>query len=510
MFEFDEIFLEQRTGAIVPDVVAQKGSKSLLVEFAVTHFCDDLKVKKIRRLGLSAVEIDLSGLARDASLEEWVTAIVETAPRQWLHNPRIEEASRELSEKILRERARKKERADQTKNEWVAKIESAKMAASDSANESQKKIYFIVCDAGFSEIVGKSITGSFCFRISECFWQSYIVYYFVIRPSREHENYSFSLNDCLKFLRDGGFIRPGFNAFIGEDTERLVRDEVPSFRTPFRVVLQYLDFLENQGLLVKDWRSWHVSSHISQDIKTSYRIDAERPERIRYVRELVVEILNFLAQNEASVFDFECWLDHQQSSIGCTARNAIGEGRAKYSSLLNSLRQIERMMREPSYIPSDRLHLPLEEECDRRQETKEFKKLEAERAKALNRIETLEKSLELYRDSSLGTWLYEPNEKLAGNTPCVAAHESEKGLAKALNLLDHRYKELTAERARLKRMLDVKEKLAARARTILGEERAELFLRSTHPKIGLKRPYDYCMDETSLGHCLDLLPKSKS
>ena len=71
----------------VSGLVPEKGI--LLIEVAVTHFCDDEKIDRLRRLGHAALEIDLSSADRDvtaAQLKHLV--LLNPSNRKWLHNPR--------------------------------------------------------------------------------------------------------------------------------------------------------------------------------------------------------------------------------------------------------------------------------------------------------------------------------------------------------------------------------------------------------------------------------------
>ena len=53
-------------------------------------------------MNLPAVEIDLSGLPRNASKWDIREQIIRKAPRQWLHNPKLEIKRREREIYILR------------------------------------------------------------------------------------------------------------------------------------------------------------------------------------------------------------------------------------------------------------------------------------------------------------------------------------------------------------------------------------------------------------------------
>jgi len=85
IFELDEARLEEPISGIIPDVVALKRDRKLLIEIAVTHFCDSMKITKIRENNLSTIEVDLSQLSRDATALEIEEALLYSAPRAWVY-----------------------------------------------------------------------------------------------------------------------------------------------------------------------------------------------------------------------------------------------------------------------------------------------------------------------------------------------------------------------------------------------------------------------------------------
>lgn len=95
--------VERKTGSIIPDVIVENGGRKLLVEVTVTHGVDHDKLRRIRELGLSCLEIDLSDALRDLGREELEKIVVDgTAHKRWLHNVRANEArSKKLSEATL-------------------------------------------------------------------------------------------------------------------------------------------------------------------------------------------------------------------------------------------------------------------------------------------------------------------------------------------------------------------------------------------------------------------------
>ena len=104
-YEIESVDVERKLGAIIPDIVVRVGGRTLLVEVKVTHGVDDQKLKKIRELGLSCVEIDLSGIERGLSRENLQEVIIDdSASKHWVHNVRAhEERKKVLSEATLLE-----------------------------------------------------------------------------------------------------------------------------------------------------------------------------------------------------------------------------------------------------------------------------------------------------------------------------------------------------------------------------------------------------------------------
>jgi len=94
MLEFDEIRIEQHYGSVIPDAMIFKRGHPLIIEIKVTHEVDDLKLRKIKELGISAIEIDLlntnspsttyNGFVRDYVIESKLN-------KKWLYNNRARE-----------------------------------------------------------------------------------------------------------------------------------------------------------------------------------------------------------------------------------------------------------------------------------------------------------------------------------------------------------------------------------------------------------------------------------
>lgn len=81
-------YIEKKIDDITPDVTLFSNGKSLLVEIAVTHKVDRLKLRKFRHLGLPVIEINLSQHARNCSREELEKRLkIDIRSKKWLFHP---------------------------------------------------------------------------------------------------------------------------------------------------------------------------------------------------------------------------------------------------------------------------------------------------------------------------------------------------------------------------------------------------------------------------------------
>ena len=83
----ESVAVEQRLGSIIPDLICKIDGRELLVEITVTHKVNRNKRKRIRNLGVSCLEIDLSGIGHDLTRKELEKIVVdEITHKRWLYN----------------------------------------------------------------------------------------------------------------------------------------------------------------------------------------------------------------------------------------------------------------------------------------------------------------------------------------------------------------------------------------------------------------------------------------
>ena len=117
--------VEARVGEIRPDLVVSHGGRDVLVEIAVTHFVDALKLCHIKGLGLAAVEIDVSSV-REMNFAALEAALFTSEQKsQWLCHPECDAEQARLEALVVDEKARRRAEFDRRREEEVARLEAA-------------------------------------------------------------------------------------------------------------------------------------------------------------------------------------------------------------------------------------------------------------------------------------------------------------------------------------------------------------------------------------------------
>lgn len=83
---FDKVDIEERIDNIIPDIVLYKNNIPIIVEIAVTNFVSTRKKDKIRKLGISAIEIDLHDYNFFDKEKLKNAVIYETKCKKWIFN----------------------------------------------------------------------------------------------------------------------------------------------------------------------------------------------------------------------------------------------------------------------------------------------------------------------------------------------------------------------------------------------------------------------------------------
>lgn len=96
-YPIESIRIEQRAADLIPDLIATIEGRDVWIEVYVTHKVDDAKRARIQKLGVSALEIDLSQTPRDQPLDQLAETIIhDTDHKAWLHHIDAARCHREL------------------------------------------------------------------------------------------------------------------------------------------------------------------------------------------------------------------------------------------------------------------------------------------------------------------------------------------------------------------------------------------------------------------------------
>lgn len=162
---------------IIPDIVAQTQGKTLLIEIAVTHYVDEAKLEKLKRLPYAVLEISLEPSSSVPNLEEVRELVLNTSNnRKWLVNPKTEQLQLEAANEA-------KKRAEQIiqKREWWKLLPEREKLAIElkRAGTSLAKL---------GNKVGHPVKGEKSFGVSNQLWQFFVYRKFIMEKAGDWFN----------------------------------------------------------------------------------------------------------------------------------------------------------------------------------------------------------------------------------------------------------------------------------------------------------------------------------
>ncbi len=83
---FDEMICEVYEGRVIPDVIGFIDGEKVLIEVAVTHFCDRGKIKELKRVNATCIELDLSRFRVKGEIisKEEIRDYLKKCPKKWV------------------------------------------------------------------------------------------------------------------------------------------------------------------------------------------------------------------------------------------------------------------------------------------------------------------------------------------------------------------------------------------------------------------------------------------
>lgn len=505
-YQFSKVRVEKADGNVRPDLILiESGGKALHVEIFVRHRVDPAKLEKLKARGLSSVEIDLSHLDWD-DRSSWETAILETAPRAWLHNAKVAIVQRDLEARAIVEAAQKQKILDaEFRN--VANIWKEAITSFESPDKHLTIHLDLAKQRGFSEKIGYISSGAACFRVSPAYWQSRIVNRFLWDEVTGSLR-SFETRDALAHVRD--LVRPGLNQMSRETAARM-QQEFPDFQSSWHVVHGYLKWLKDHWMfdkrvVGKQWLPSSSAIHHRKEQEAAWQQERKRREDLAEWSDF---ILSNIPANETSGFDRMHWADGFVASYDEVEARRLCE--AVYDMVVRGEGLAQDMLGLPISAEYERQEIA---QTERRAENERKRVADMEKAQRNGRVSSLRAKAEDVLDGEAQEWLQAANKRLDGITPLDAAVKSDAGFkladAELRRIQNERCAAITqaASDARLqaaleKNLAELTELAKKRARDPV---RASLWCKTPNPKLGGRRPIDCCTDDHFFRICKDIMP----
>lgn len=502
---FDQVKLEylievpgddEERRIIIPDIVARRRSddRILLIEIYVTHRVSAEKQRKIEQLGLPCIEIDLSKAPRDAAREE-IAELLNSAPRDWIFNPKARQAQNRLDDEERLRQQRERERIDKQIDALISAAgRPPKPLVGDTPYVDE-----------FAHLTNLPLAGEACFSVCRQDWQS-VVIEAILTPHLDssagwvpsyHVIYP---RDILAALRERGCIKPEFLVRTSQTFEEILAGRAPSLKTPYRVVRGYLAALQSKKFIFNSrGNEWYSSQKVSErmaDVREERRSQAlkahERAEREKKLLQHVERILESIPEDERNGMTTEQWVHHNSDQVEIARAGGVN-----WSRLDNLMGRLSRMANgsEPA---EPFVGLPLEKtyersvfEAARREEIRKQRDEEMRLRQAEKRIEILESHAQ---SAALLDWIDEPHHSL-GITPREHAFQSDADLDRTLGLLrQEEYRCFEAQRVE-----KWKEKVLDELTAVYGDrETAEAYGKMKDKLCDGLSPLEYCTNDAKL------------
>lgn len=496
---FTNCTIEENQVAVIPDVVVRVAKRTLLIEIFVTHKCDDEKIAKLRRLGNSAFEIDLSGTPRDTVPQELENLVIEKAHRIWLFNERAEQKRKHFEDK------RSKEKKEQVSlfNAMIAKLVTAYNRPISLETTTKQSVARFSLEAELKNSLNQNLFASPCFNVPTNVWQNTIIELVSNLPENSEgiESKTFR-NELTK----RGLVKPEFK-WLGIDSIKALENKIPDFQTPFRNLTSFLDSLVKDGLLKKrDSKFYSVSFSIRE--RTTQR--KKDHQDAKDIAAKIVGKFNLIATQfdtaDSMSFKFEEFEKSLLSNYNGSLTEAIFEKISEVKHLLDKLEKIEQMIFDKGPICSDLVGLPIVEAVERC-------KLRIDKIKAENELEILNaKAVEKDRRAKIisdeahegledaETWLNSENE--GSQSPKETSRISEAGLEQARTSLGREVKKRKQIEDQLNEEEGFRQQLGTYAENKITDPiKVKTFLNSKYPFCHGQKVSEYCVGAKQLGLC---------
>lgn len=281
--EYESVDIEKTIGDIIADAVISVAGVSCIVEVAVTHFVDKVKLKKLEALNLPAFEIDLSDLLKKPQTRETIeTAVlsVETN-RYWICNPQksrlLKEKRTEFQKKydsvVLNRELAEKRKQEYKKNNINAlqklmepenyAIELKRLRNDANASWWLKRFSFSRGLTEYPFFMDIPITGEFVFPCDRRIWQGKLFEDYVYRGFGQEECF-FSISQIQRRISKGKLIIQ-YDWTKAYHTTLLLNGQVREISFSYDVIQHYFDYLDLLGFVSHVGYEWFSRRPISME-----------------------------------------------------------------------------------------------------------------------------------------------------------------------------------------------------------------------------------------------------
>lgn len=508
-FHFDTVRLESRMGEVVPDVVLSKDRRELIVEVHVTHACDRIKIAKLAAAGTSALEVDLSAYRTSTNEEAVRKAILSTAPRRWLVNPKLEAARAAAKAKAAEMETEKRRAAETSARELRQRLaEAPKMADTR---------YRPACDLAEALGLGHLLEGPepeiSGFAVTTPVWRAAVIVRAVLpatAPGNPWWQPTVDPDQAAEAVRDLWALpfRPAVPTDVLAALSRLPSPVIH----PRDAVRAFIEELVQDGLLVEAKGDYSMPNHHRQSLREGGKAIQAREGRAKEVADEVDAILKLADDDELAGFSLEDWMQSAVPGFTASPTALIHEGGDEFDRFMSGLHWLAPAPWTRS-LPTDALGLPIDRHLEREAEMARVAAAVAEAAKLAEEQKARElrlERIESYAMAQLGwtghDWLdacptgaAAARRAIAGGSP-----EGYERVCRAIEKVAHDRRLAQEEAAAMgRRQAELRRKAAA----VLNETHATFFLENPRSELGRQTPLEACSSDRGLEDAAALLPK---
>lgn len=505
-----DIQLEVAEGDLIPDIVAiGPDGRKLFIEIKNTHGCRPEKLEKLATMDVDVLEIDVSSY-RAHPLDDLDEVILDLAPRVVIQSA----ALRAMAITIADERAAREESRHTDAGRRVALYRDRQTLNSPRADELSAEMIAL----GLADHMDLDDTQPSAFRVPRRQWQAAILYRLgaTVFPDKV------DAVAMLERLRQRKWPKPELDFMSSEDTNWIAKHIAPDFKSPYEEVASYLKRLLASGVAHEDGRSRYYMTQSGRDTISHAARERSKPVvRRQELDDALEEIRDYVAPHDGDWLDVDVWLKERSGELGTSVANLLKQDDGRFDHLMGVLKglrtSIVRMqLGRQNEPPEDWAGLPLD---------KFFLRLQSVRVEAEARAEQ-ERDVRLKRESEDRvaaalqaatwvvpdriTWLDEVRPDSGGKTRRDLAAASQAGLGKVLgDIAKIRTEKAAEQRAEAYRTTALDKLRAEVVRAISRPDHADLWIRQSMRQLGGARPQDYCVDETTLARCLEVLAETQ-